>query len=267
LEKILGLSEGNRNLLPLLDIDLHKNSEKRKKVLDNLENVIHNLIFPGGNISYSSYDGLGTFPIIHSSYGGTETFPYIIKEIIKNVNQHSRANKVYSYSQIYPNKDYIDVGILDNGDTIPGKYEQSQDGFCNENGINPYEFENDCEAIFRSLNGISTNEEFKRSIKISRTEVDILNSGYLSFGINSSIRLVTEGLGGSFLIASREGICHLTKRKAKFKSVEYDPIKGTFVCIRFKRESLYPEEFEKIRDNHDLINDEEGKYKLISKKT
>ncbi len=251
-KKILRISDSNSNLLPLLDLDLHENNEKREEALNNLENEIRNLIFPSGNISYSSY-------------GGTETFPYIIREIIRNINQHSNASKVYSYSQIYPNTDFIDVGILDNGDTIPGKYEESRDEFYNENGINPYEVENDCEAIFRSLNGISTKDDFKRasSIRFARSVKDILESGKISLGINSSVRLITEGLDGSFLIVSRGGICHLTKRRKHFRTNE-DSFNGTFVCIRFKRTFLTAEKYEEIAYKYNKIDDEFGNFELIS---
>lgn len=255
LNKILGRSESNSNLLPLLNIKLNKSVEERDKCLDKLNDDIFKLLFPTVHIS-------------HTSYGGIKTFPYIIGEIIDNIKQHAGAKSVYSYSQRYPSADCIDVGILDDGDTIPGKYEQASNRFYNENGLDLYEVENDCEAIFRSLNGISTKESFRgsRSIRFSKSVKDIVDSGAISLGINSSIRLITEGLGGSFLIASRGGICHLANGKANFISAKHDPIDGTFVCMRFERKYLQTEEYEKIAYNYDTINDEDGKFKLVSKK-
>lgn len=250
LDKILGRSDSNSNLLPLLDIDLDKNSAKKNECLNRLNRDISDLLF-------SSDDS-------YSDYGGDETFPFVIGEIIRNVKQHSNAKRVYSYSQRYPKADCIDIGILDNGITIPGKYEQAKNLFFNENGLDLYEVEDDCEAIFRSLNGISTKKNFRRSrsVILSESVEEILKNGPISFGINSSIRLITEGLGGSFLIASRGGICHLTNGKAKLISVRHDPIDGTFVCIRFERKDLNLVEYHKIANNHDKIYDEDGKYKL-----
>ncbi|MGF7117362.1 hypothetical protein [Methanobacterium oryzae] len=256
LDKILGRSESNSNLLPLLDVNLEKNHEKRDGYLNKLKIDIRNLLFPAS-----------PFPagINYSYYGGTDTFPYVIGQIIDNIKQHSNAKRVYSYSQKYPNEGQIDVGILDNGDTIPGKYEQARDKFYNENDINPYEVKNDCEAIFRSMNGISTKEIFKRSrlVRFAKSADDILNSDALSFGINSSIRLITEGLGGSFLIASRKGIFHMNNRIKQFEHSK-DPFDGTFVCIRFNREFLNPKQYQKIVYNYNKINDDDGKFNLVS---
>ncbi len=252
LNKILGMSQTNSNLLPLISVELNKSDAERDECLDRLNNNIRNLIFPDGNISYQSY-------------GGNDTFPYITSEIIDNIKQHSKAKRVYSYCQRYPNADFIDVGILNDGDSIPRKYELTKDNFHNENGLNPYDVKNDCEAIFRSFNGISTKENFKGSIRLAKSIDDILDSGDLSLGINSSIRLITEGLGGSFLIASRAGICHLTKRKTKFINAKHNPIPGTFVCMRFERKYLKPSEYEKIAYNHDLINENNWKFKISNK--
>jgi hypothetical protein len=255
LNKILKRAPRTSDVLPLLDVDLDKNYEKRDICLNKLKNDIHELLFPAS-----------PFPagIDYSYYGGTETFPYIIEQIIDNIEEHSNAERVYSYSQKYPKEGYIDVGILDNGDTIPKKFEQSKNNFNNEKS-NPYEVQNDCEAIFRSLNGISTGEIFKtsRSIRMSESEADILKSEALSLGINSSIRLITEGLGGSFLIASRGGICHLTKRRKQFINSNEDPFDGTFICIRFNKRFLTLDQYEKIARSYSKIDDEYGRFKLI----
>jgi hypothetical protein len=174
----------------------------------------------------------------YEQYGGVNTFRYVLGEILSNVDQNSEANVVSVYSQTYSKRKFIDIGILDNGVTIPGRYEQSKPEFANKN-INPYEFENDCEALYKAMNGISTKEGFKRAMEGISSYKDIYLNDWIGYGLNTSIRLITEGLGGSFLIASRGGICHLTKKEKKFIKAKGDNIlNGTLVCIRFKRAKL-----------------------------
>lgn len=239
ISKILGISEGNDNLIPMVPINIGKYGEaNRYKVLNHLESKIRKLLFPN--------DIKG-----HEEYGGVDTFPYIVGEILSNVGQHSEATNVYSYSQIYPNEGYVDVGIFDDGITIPGKYEQSKHEF-EDSEINPYEFKNDCDAIYRSLNGISTKEGFKRSMGGLTSEDDVLTKNdNIGYGINTSTRMIYDGLGGSFLIVSREGICHLTPDKKKFiKAKDDNIIDGTLICIRFKRAKLTHDEFDEYTRNH-----------------
>ncbi|MBZ2167037.1 hypothetical protein [Methanobacterium spitsbergense] len=249
INKILGKSNGNSNMIPLNVIKLKNyDDEVKTNIITSIDQKIRKLLFPHNKRG-------------HVEYGGVGVFPYITGEIFSNVEQHSNANTVYTYSQIYPNEGYIDVAILDDGISIPGKYEQSRPEFIN-NDINPYEFKNDCEAIFRSLNGISTKEGFKKSMNGLASEEDIVRNDNIGYGINTSIRTITEGLGGSFLIASRKGICHLTPNmKKKFIKVKDNNIlNGTLICIRFKKIQLEQNEFEGYIEKHIPIQIEDAKW-------
>ncbi len=219
----------NPNIFPLIRSEINDDEEYTSKILGTLDRIIWKFLFE----KEKEYE----------DYGGVNTFRYVLGEILSNVDQNSAANIVYTYGQIYSKRKFVDIGILDNGITIPGKYEQSRPEFADKD-INPYEFENDCEAIYKAINGISTKEGFKKAMEGISSYEDIYLNDWIGYGLNTSIRLITEGLGGSFLIASRAGICYLTKGKTKFIKTEEDNIlNGTFVCMRFKRAKLKKKDF------------------------
>jgi hypothetical protein len=229
--KIIGYSQGNNNVIPRIIGNIGGYSPKQKnKIITGIDNKIRELLFRNNKNEYVEY-------------GNEETFRYVTGEMLSNVEQHSMADRVYSYSQLYPNEGFAEVGILDDGITIPGKYEKSSPQFVNDE-INPYVFKNDCDAISRCLNGISTKENFKRSLKFIDSPSEIEKNDNLGMGLNTSIRVLTEGLGGSFLIASRGGICHITPTTKEFIPVNNNNIfKGTFVCVRFKKVELDIEKY------------------------
>lgn len=229
--KILGYSRSNNNLIPRIIANIGKYDDKAKnKIITSIDNRIRQLLFRNNNNEYVEY-------------GNEETFRYVTGEMLSNVEQHSNADKLYSYSQLYPNQGYAEVGILDDGITIPGRYEKLYPQFIDQE-INPYDFNDDCDALDRCLNGISTKQGFIRSMEFIDNPSEMEKNDNLGMGLNTSIRVITEGLGGSFLIASREGICHVTPNKKEFIKVENNNIfKGTFVCVRFKKVELDREKY------------------------
>lgn len=229
--KIMGYSRSNSNMIPLMTTTLEGYSDEEKyRIITAFDTKIRSLLFRNNNKEYLEY-------------GNEETFRYVTGEMLSNVEQHSEANRIYSYSQLYPNEGFAEVGILDNGITIPGKFEKSYPQFIDQE-INPYDFENDCDAINRCLNGISTKINFKRSMEFIDNPSEIEKNDNLGMGINTSIRVITEGLGGSFLIVSREGICHITPKEKKFiKAENNNTFKGTFVCVRLKKVELEIEKY------------------------
>jgi 2-hydroxy-3-keto-5-methylthiopentenyl-1-phosphate phosphatase len=240
--KILGLSKGNSNMIPRMIAHIGGyDAIQKNKIITSFDTKIRELIFRNNTKGYIEY-------------GNEETFRYVTGEMLSNVEQHSMADKIYSYSQLYPNEGYVEVGILDDGITIPGKYERSCPLFTDQE-INPYDFKNDCDAINRCLNGISTKESFKRSLEFINNPSEIENNDNLGMGLNTSIRVITEGLGGSFLIASRGCICHITPKEKKFIKVNNNNIfRGTFVCVRFKKVELKTDEFLSIIEKFQRID-------------
>ena len=226
LRRILCLSgeELLHNEFPFIRFPIDDDEENKAHLLSMIDHLIWKLLFD----KEEEYE----------QYGGVNTFRYVLGEILSNVDQNSEAKVGYTYTQPYSKRKFIDIGILDNGITIPGKYEKSRPEFENKD-VNPYEFKDDCEALYKAINGISTKEGFKRAMEGISSYEDIYLNDWIGYGLNTSIKLITEGLGGSFLIASRGGICYLTKNKKKFiKTKGENILNGTFVCTRFKRAKL-----------------------------
>lgn len=241
LSKIFGLSQGNRNLLPLVPINLNQDNKIKVRILSGINEKIREVLFNNNIETYLDY--------------GDEGFKYIIDEVLSNVDQHSNADKMYVYCQNYPNENYVDVGILDDGDTIPGKYEYSQDEFKDKE-INPYLFKNDCDALYKSINGISTKREFKLDIEDLNHKNKVYNVDTIGHGINTSVRAITDVFGGSMLIASRGGVCHLTPYEKTFiKAEEHNIINGTLMCIRFKKCEFNLKEYRNCILKHRMIKD------------
>ena len=132
---------------------------------------------------------------------------YLVAEMADNIDQHPNFTQGSILIQFYENKRHVDIGVFDNGITIPGVYEK-----------NKVEFENDCDAISKALGGISTKEG-----EISRGK-----------GLETSKKLVNMGLRGDFYISSRNCLYGSEYGKnLESKSLE-NPLKGTLIYMRFK---------------------------------
>lgn len=147
-------------------------------------------------------------------------FFYVYNELITNIYDHTPfeegyTNQGYTYAQEYPNKKELDVCIMDNGLSIPGKFEM-----C---GI---DFKDDCDAISQAINQISTAKDDVVSLRYERGS-----------GLYTTLRLVIEGNGGSALIVSRNGCLHIgSKDNYKYYYLKNDNIfKGTLISLRFNK--------------------------------
>ncbi len=131
---------------------------------------------------------------------------YLLAELSDNIEQHSQFTQASIMTQYYSDKKYIDVGIFDNGITIPTVFEKK--------GV---QFSDDCDAIKKALEGESTKEEQGRG-----------------FGLRTSKKLVLEGLDGEMYVLSREGAIILnSKDKEKSQELMKKALKGTLVYMRF----------------------------------
>ena len=103
---------------------------------------------------------------------------YMVEETLDNITEHSESERGYILAQAYPRKGYLDICMADNGVTLLGSYQKLADN----------EIVNDLEAIKAANRGIS-----------SKNLPDAENRGY---GIQTSKRMLVEGLGGQFLMIS-----------------------------------------------------------------
>lgn len=115
------------------------------------------------------------------SAGQVQGIGYPISEIVDNVDQHSECGYGSILVQNYKSKDYLDICIVDDGVSIPGKFD--------EYGI---DYRSDEEALRMAMQGeVSTRDDEGHR--------------HGGWGIRSTINLVCEGLNGKCLISSREG--------------------------------------------------------------
>ncbi|MBU3912548.1 MAG: ATP-binding protein [Nanoarchaeota archaeon] len=131
---------------------------------------------------------------------------YLLAELSDNIEQHSQFTQASIMTQYYSNKKCIDIGIFDNGITIPALFEKK--GF---------RFSDDCDAIKKAIEGVSTKEEQGRG-----------------FGLRTSKNLVLEGLNGEMYVLSRKGALILNpKDKEKNEELMEKALKGTLIYMRF----------------------------------
>lgn len=149
---------------------------------------------------------------INWGYGGYFVLRTIISELANNVYDHSVDGNGVVQSYILSNlrEDKLDVSIMDDGLTIPGRFEKSD-----------IPFENDCYAIEKSIGTFST---------ISDSEYERGN------GLWTIIRLVAEGNCGEILIVSRYGCLHICGEDYNYYLLdEKHKLNGTLVSVRLNK--------------------------------
>lgn len=177
--------------------------------------------------------------IDYDTYGGYLTVFHICNELINNIYNHTPmekglANYGYTYSQLYPFERKLDICVLDDGLSIPGKFEK-----------NNIHFEDDCDAICKAINGMTTAKD-----------KDFESRGN---GLWSTIKLVVEGNGGNVLLVSRNGCLHI-RSKDSFKYYHLDNssiFKGTLVSVRLKSNQ--------VQHFHNLIEISDSKNYIYKK--
>ena len=164
-----------RSYIPIVQIPL--NDHQREKMLEPL------YTFENGHV-------------------GGHTLSYFISELVDNVYQHSRFSTAYIMAQKYAK--FTEVGIIDNGISIPRTFENA--GF---------EFD-DTKALSEAINGLSTKTDTGRG-----------------FGLKTTLKIFTVGLSGECLIVSRGGGLIATEKEKNFYEMpDYYTFNGTLICTR-----------------------------------
>lgn len=104
---------------------------------------------------------------------------YVIGEIADNIIEHSHSPFGYIAAQSYPAKKFSDICIADIGGTILGSYQDH----ARTSGI-----DSDIEALQSAVAGISTK--------------NLPSAENRGFGLRTTIKMLTKGIGGEFLLAS-----------------------------------------------------------------
>ena len=152
---------------------------------------------------------------IPNSFGGS--ILYILGELADNIDQHSNFTHASLMAQYFPQKEYLDIAVLDNGISIPFNFEK-----------NNISFKKDSEAIKKALSGEATTkkDEKMRAFGLKSCK-DISIKGFL-LKINPDPRIK-----GELHVVSRKGIAILkSSGEENFYDFGNVSLDGTFLYFR-----------------------------------
>ena len=125
---------------------------------------------------------------------------YLLGELTDNIEQHSKFTHASIMAQYFPQKKHVDIGILDNGLSIPKVFEN-----------NIISFTDDCDAITKAMSGTTTKKE-------DRTR---------GFGLKTTKKIVRDLCDGELYLISRQGVLIF---KPNLFSKKYNFPKNTCAC-------------------------------------
>ena len=148
-----------------------------------------------------------------------DSIKYILAELADNIDQHSNFTFASLMSQYYPNKEYLDIAVLDNGITIPLNFEK-----------NNIPFDKDSEAIRKALFGevtTKTNEKMR------------------GWGLKSCKDISLKEIKGELHIVSRRGVITIKEEEEpQLYDLKDNSLNGTFLYFRLptpkNKVNIYP---------------------------
>lgn len=137
---------------------------------------------------------------------------YLFDELICNIQQHAQVATGFVYADYNKECDCIDICLADQGVTIYGSYVQSGKYL-------DYIGDNAAEALNMAKDGYST-----------KNRPDAENRGY---GISSNVKMITEGLNGTFAMLSGNALMINLRGNMQVASLpEEMEWSGTCIMIR-----------------------------------
>lgn len=134
---------------------------------------------------------------------------YIIGECIDNITQHAKSKYGYIAAQTNKEKQYLDICIADKGITLLGSYKENNDT----------DIVSDMEALKAANRGISTK--------------NLPNAENRGYGLITSKKMLTNGLGGLFIMISGSAILIKSETFNEYAELpEGLSCKGTIVICR-----------------------------------
>ena len=138
-----------------------------------------------------------------------ESVSYLITEMVNNINDHSRQQDGYLFTQFYPSKGYIDIGFADIGTGFLGSYQ-----LTGHRDITTHEA-----AIKAGRMGQSTKDDPQRG-----------------FGFRTSRSLLVDGLGGKYFLFSGDAFLYNDKETPEtIRTLKIKPLiawPGALVAMR-----------------------------------
>lgn len=189
-----GLTKPSPNLSKYIPIYKFSASKKDDKSLHDKSTILECLI----SICLSK---------LGSPAGSVSALNLTIDEIISNIEDHSEAEFGWINAQFYPQKEYLDVCILDRGITMLGKYKKV--------GIT---YKDDLEALKNAIEGKSTKPEKTRGS-----------------GLRTFVNMINNGFGGEIVIISGNAISYASKTRKPIVQKISIYWKGTIVAFRIPK--------------------------------
>lgn len=143
---------------------------------------------------------------------------YLISEIVDNVHEHSDSKRGYIFSQAYPIKGYLDICIADNGISLLGSY------------------------LKASKTGIITHLDAMKAANRGESTKNLPDAENRGYGIDTSKKMVTQGLNGNFLMLSGNVLYLKSGRRENYLELpKWLEWKGTIVAMRLPsvKENFY----------------------------
>jgi hypothetical protein len=156
-----------------------------------------------GGSAVDRFDGMGDeiMQMIESELKiSADALFYAVGELLANINQHASCSHGLFMIQNYPEQDYVDFCMTDDGVTIPGRFERGD-----------VDFTDDSDAVAKAVDqGVSTEG-------VTRGD-----------GLGFARRLITEGFDGDLVVSSRDGL--IMRGSVESQETRYWP--GTTILAR-----------------------------------
>lgn len=140
---------------------------------------------------------------------------YLISEAIDNIIEHAEAKNGWIMVQSYPQKGYIDICIADTGSGIWGSYIKTENTNVTSH----------TKALQFAINGKSTKQ-------ITETR---------GYGINTSRRMLVEGLKGKYVLFSGNALYIYTNELEQITPLKTSGWNGTLLALQLP--AKMPENF------------------------
>jgi hypothetical protein len=148
--------------------------------------------------------------------GAKNAVIYPIMELVANIFHHSKENKGYVFGQFYPNKNYLDICIIDTGRGVAKTYADELNLIIT-----------DKEAITKVMNGVSTKKERERG-----------------YGVRTSKDVVCKSMKGTFIFLSGSSVFIAKNNKEKFVDLPEFNWQGVIIAYRIPKPAgevdIYP---------------------------
>jgi hypothetical protein len=182
-EKIVQIT---KTYVPISTLERERGVER-----ENLESMFSGLV----------YKLLGSIP------GVKNAVYYPIAELVTNIFEHSKDNVGFVFGQYYPNKEYLDICIVDTGRGLAQAYKDEMNLELT-----------DGESIEEVLKGHSTKSQVERG-----------------YGVRTSKKVVCQALGGQFVIVSGSAALVSSEMSEKLVSLTDFYWQGVIVAYRIPK--------------------------------